>query len=193
MSKSSKIYFLKDYITNEGIEVGEYTYFYSFKNEQGLKEFQNRNVLYHFPKIYNDKLIIGKFCAIADDVKFLMNGSNHNMDGISTFPFAMFDEFGANHESLTKVNSKGDTTVGNDVWIGYGATIMPGIKIGNGAIIAAKSVVTKNVEPYSIVGGNPAKLIRMRFDKNKINELEDLKWWDESIESIGNMIDKLTK
>ncbi|AUB31107.1 CatB-related O-acetyltransferase [Spiroplasma floricola] len=193
MSKSSKIYLLKDYITNEGIEVGEYTYFYSFKNEQGIKEFQNRNVLYHFPKIHKDKLIIGKFCAIADEVKFLMNGANHRIDLVSTFPFAMFDEFKADKKTLFPSKTKGDTVVENDVWIGYGATIMPGVKIGNGSIIAAKAVVTKDVKPYSIVGGNPAKLIRMRFDENKIKELEDLKWWDESIESIRSMLDKLTK
>ncbi len=193
MSKSSKIYFLKDYITNEGIEVGDYTYFYSFKNEQGLKEFQNRNVLYHFPKIHKDKLIIGKYCAIADDVKFLMNGANHNMSGISTFSFAMFKEFNADPNTLLPTKIKGDTIVGNDVWIGYGSIIMPGVNIGNGSIIAAGSVVTKDVKPYSMVGGNPAKLIKMRFDENKISELEDLKWWDESIESISNMIDKLTK
>ncbi|QHX36295.1 CatB-related O-acetyltransferase [Spiroplasma sp. BIUS-1] len=193
MSKSSKIYFLKDYITNEGIEVGDYTYFYSFKNEQGIKEFQNRNVLYHFPKIHNDKLIIGKFCAIADEVKFLMNGANHRMDSISSFPFEMFNEFGVDSKKIRSAKVKGDTVVGNDVWIGYGATILPGVKIGNGSIIGAKAVVTKDVEPYSIVGGNPAKVIRMRFDKNKIKELEDLQWWNESIESIRNMIDKLTK
>ncbi|WP_339020970.1 CatB-related O-acetyltransferase [Spiroplasma endosymbiont of Atherix ibis] len=193
MSKSSKIYLLKNFITNEGIEIGNYTYFYSFKNEQGVKEFQNRNVLYHYPKIHNDKLIIGKFCAIADEVKILMNGANHRINSISTFPFAMFEEFRINKKTLLPSKLKGYTIIGNDVWIGYGATIMPGLKIGNGSIIAAKAVVTKDVKPYSIVGGNPAKLIRMRFDKNKIKELEDLKWWDESIESICNILDKLTK
>ncbi|AGR41748.1 CatB-related O-acetyltransferase [Spiroplasma diminutum] len=188
MSKSSKIYLLKDYITNEGIEVGEYTYFYSFKNEQGVIEFQNRNVLYHFPKIHNDKLIIGKFCAIAENVKFLMNGANHNMDSFSTFPFAMFSEFKVDKKTLIPEKIKGDTIIENDVWIGYGATIMPGIKIGNGAIIAAKSVITKDVEPYSIVGGNPAKLIRMRFEEEKIKELQKLKWWDKTLEEIENII-----
>ncbi|ALD65955.1 CatB-related O-acetyltransferase [Spiroplasma cantharicola] len=193
MSKSSKIYLLKDYITNTAIEVGEYSYFYSFQNEKGAREFQNRNILYHFPNVHKDKLIIGNFCAIAEDVKFLMNGANHRIDSISTYPFEMFKEFEFNEKTAKPFKSKGDTVIGHDVWIGYGATIMPGVKIGNGSIIAAKAVVTKDVEPYSIVAGNPAKVKRMRFEKNKIKELEDLQWWNESIESIKTMLEKLTK
>ncbi|QGS51485.1 CatB-related O-acetyltransferase [Spiroplasma tabanidicola] len=193
MAKSNKINFLKPYITNEGIEVGDYTYFYSFNGEQGLKEFQNKNVLYHFYKISNNKLIIGKFCAIADEVKFIMSGANHRINSLSTFPFEMFDEFNDEHDLIcANPVFKGDTVVGNDVWIGYGATILPGIKIGNGAIIGAKTVVSKDVDPYTVVAGNPCKVIKTRFDNETIKKLQDLKWWDKSEKEIKKLIPLLT-
>ncbi|QBQ07249.1 virginiamycin A acetyltransferase [Spiroplasma gladiatoris] len=192
MAKSNKIDFLKDYITNEGIEVGDYTYFYSLNGVQGLKEFQNKNVLYHFPKITKTKLIIGKFCAIAEDVKFIMSGAEHRINSYSTYPFEMFLEFSNKSKINLKKNYKSNTIVENDVWIGYGATILPGVKIGNGAIIGAKSVVTKNVEPYTVVAGNPAKVIRKRFDNKKIFYLLDLKWWDKPIDKIIKLLETLT-
>ncbi|ARU91272.1 acetyltransferase [Spiroplasma clarkii] len=145
MPKSNKIKFLKDYITNKNIFVGEYTYFYSFQGEQALKEFQNRNVLYHFPELWHDKLTIGNFCAIADEVKILMNGANHRLNSLSTYPFEMFCEFELDPKTVPPVSSRGDTSIGHDVWIGYGATIMPGVTIGNGAIIGAQAVVSQDV------------------------------------------------
>ena len=134
-----------------------------------------------------DKLIIGKFCAIASHVKFIMNGANHDISGVSTFPFGVFG-----WNCPVKGNVKGDTVIGNDVWIGYDATIMPGVTIGDGAVIAAGSVVSKNVDPYTIVGGNPAKLIRERFEPNVVQKLLDLKWWDWSVEKINDNLDFLT-
>lgn len=141
-------------------------------------------MLYHFDFI-GDKLIIGKFCAIASGVKFIMNGANHMMDTISAFPFnIMGGDWSKATSDIKQLAYKGDTIVGNDVWIGFESVIMPGIKIGNGAIIGAKSVVTNDVEPYSIVGGNPAKLIRKRFSNDQINLLENIAWWNWEIEDI---------
>jgi virginiamycin A acetyltransferase len=173
--------FLKNFITKENIIVGDYTYYDDLK---GPEDFENRNVLYHY-SFTGDKLIIGKFCAIATDAKFIMNGANHKISGLSTFPFSIFRQ---GWEKVIPKNEdlpyKGDTVVGNDVWIGYDATIMPGIKIGDGAIIAAKAVVTKDVPPYTIVGGNPAKIIRARFDKKTIEKLLAIKWWNWDIQKI---------
>lgn len=188
MSKSNKIYFLKDYITNKNILVGDYTYFYSFKGEAGVKAFQNQNVLYHFPDLFNDYLKIGNYCAIAEDVKIIMNGGNHHLNSPSTFPFEMFNEFEIKQKDFHKHTSKGDTIIGHDVWIGYGATILPGVTVGNGAIIAAQAVVTKSVPPYAIVGGNPAKIIRMRFTPKKIQHLENLQWWNQPLEEVKKLL-----
>ncbi|AKX34628.1 acetyltransferase [Spiroplasma litorale] len=194
MSKSNKVSFLKDYITNEAIEIGDYTYYYSFDGEKGLIEFQNKNVIYHFPKITKNKLVIGRFCAIADNVKFIMSGANHRINSLSSFPFEIFKEFQTfNNINKNNYTYKGDTIIENDVWIGYGATIMPGVKIGNGAIVGAMSVVTKNVEPYTVVAGNPAKFIKKRFSEKTIEKLLNIKWWDKSIHEIKKMIPMLTK
>lgn len=131
-----------------------------------------------------DRLIIGKFCQIASGVRFIMNGANHAIDSISTYPFKAFG--GAWAGASMHVKSKGDTIIGNDVWIGNSATIMPGVTIGNGAIIGTNSLVTKDVEPYTIVGGNPARVIRKRFDESSIQFLLKLKWWDWPIQTITN-------
>ncbi|WP_339322340.1 CatB-related O-acetyltransferase [Paenibacillus sp. FSL W8-0194] len=179
--------FLKNVVVNPNIEVGDYTYYDDHDNPLNFE----KNVLYHFDFI-GDKLIIGKFCAIASNVKFIMNGANHNINSFTTFPFGAF---GGDWETgLTNLSGgyKGDTNVGNDVWIGYNATIMPGVRIGNGAIIASNAVVTKDVAPYSIVGGNPARLIRYRFDEETIEMLHALKWWDWDIEKITESIPVLT-
>jgi len=172
--------YLKNYISSENIVVGDYTY---YDDPEGPERFE-RNVLYHFPFI-GDKLLIGKFCAIAKDVKFIMNGANHKISGFSTYPFQIF---GHGWEKVTPKEGdlpyKGDTEIGNDVWIGYEATIMPGIKVGSGAIIASKSVVTADVPAYSVVGGNPAKIIKYRFDERTIGELLEIAWWDWSAEKI---------
>ncbi|WP_218814577.1 CatB-related O-acetyltransferase [Rickettsiella endosymbiont of Dermanyssus gallinae] len=171
LESMQRLCFLKTIITNPNIIVGDYTY---YDDPDDVNNF-NKNVLYHFDFI-GDKLIIGKFCQIASGVRFIMNGANHSMGGFSTFPFLIFgDEWGKTYEYPP---SKGDTVIGNDVWIGNAVTIMPGTKIGDGAILASNAVITKDVEPYSIVGGNPAKLIRKRFDDKTTDTLLKLKWWD---------------
>ena len=184
-----KLCFLKNIITNPNILVGDYTYYDDFEDALNFE----KNVKYHFDFI-GDKLIIGKFCMIASGVKFIMNGANHKMDGITTYPFSIF---GKGWEKVTptleELPIKGDTVIGNDVWIGSNATIMPGIHIGDGAIIATNSTVTRNVDPYSIVGGNPAKEIRKRFSEDKIKELLEMQWWNWDIEKITNNLDFLTK
>jgi virginiamycin A acetyltransferase len=177
--------YLKNIIKNPQIIVGDYTY---YDDPEDVGNFE-KNVLYLFDFI-GDKLIIGKFCQIATNVRFIMNGSNHPMKGVSTYPFKVFGGHWS-HASL-EVKSKGDTVVGNDVWIGNGATIMRGIKIGDGAIIGANSLVTKDVEPYTIVGGNPAAEIRKRFDDETIKFLSKLKWWDWDVRKITDNLEFLT-
>ncbi|MCL4139531.1 UNVERIFIED_CONTAM: hypothetical protein GTU68_017776 [Idotea baltica] len=160
-----RLCFLKNIVKNPNIIVGDYTYYDDFEDVANFE----RNVKYHFDFV-GDKLEIGKFCMIASDVTFIMNGANHLTDSISSYPFAIFG--GAWQDAMKDKSypTKGNTLIGNDVWIGYNATIMPGVKIGDGSIIASNTTVVKNVEPYSIVGGNPGKLIRKRF-----SEAEDSK------------------
>ncbi|MDH1470982.1 Vat family streptogramin A O-acetyltransferase [Shewanella sp. GD03713] len=173
--------FLKNFISRDSIIVGDYTY---YDDPAGPERFES-NVLYHFDFI-GDKLIIGKFCAIARDVKFIMNGANHQVSGFSTYPFYIF---GNGWEKATPkpedLPFKGDTRIGHDVWIGYNATIMPGVNVGHGAIIASQSVVTKDVPPYAIVGGNPATVIKLRFEPEVIHKLLTIAWWDWPIEKIS--------
>ncbi len=172
--------YLKNFVTQKNIEIGDYTY---YDDPEGPENFE-QNVLYHFPFV-GDKLIIGKFCAIAKDVKFIMNGANHKISGFSTYPFQIF---GNGWEKVSPKKGdlpyKGDTIIGNDVWLGYKSTIMPGVKIGDGAIVASRSVVTKNVPAYSIVGGNPAKIIKFRFDEGTIKRLLTIAWWNWSARKI---------
>ena len=172
------VVFLKNIIKNPNILVGDYTYYHE---PDDASEFE-KNVLYHFDHI-GDKLIIGKFTQIAAKTKFLMNGANHYLGGYSSFPFILFKSY---WEAVPEMDaSRGDTIIGNDVWIGNGAIIMPGVKIGDGAVIGTNACVTKDVEPYSIIGGNPAKLIRKRFDEETISFLLDLAWWNWPIEKIS--------
>lgn len=175
-----QVCFIKNCVSNPHILIGDYTY---YDDPEGAENFE-RNVLYHYPFI-GDKLIIGKFCALARGVKFIMNGANHKISGLSTFPFFIF---GNGWESAApepgELPYKGDTRVGNDVWIGYDCLIMPGVTIGNGAIISSRSVVVADVPAYSIVGGNPAKVIRQRFSDEVIAGLEKIAWWDWSSEKI---------
>ncbi|WP_232848862.1 Vat family streptogramin A O-acetyltransferase [Amphritea pacifica] len=177
-----QIGYLKNYITSDNIIVGDYTY---YDDPEGPERFET-NVLYHFPFI-GDKLVIGRFCAIAKDVQFIMNGANHQLSGFSTYPFYIF---GNGWEKVMPqadaLPYKGDTEIGNDVWIGYEATIMPGVKVGSGAVIGSKSVVVSDVPAYSVVGGNPARVIRYRFDAQTIAELLAIAWWDWSAEKITN-------
>lgn len=195
MDGIKRLCFLKNIIKNPNIIVGDYTYYDDFKDPLNFEE----NVLYHFDFI-GDRLIIGKFCSIASGVKFIMNGANHNINSFTTYPFGAFAKgWEAGIDSLKNLSTKGDTIVENDVWIGMGVTVMPGVKIGNGSIVATNSVVTKDVQPYSIVGGNPAKLIKKRFDDEIIKLLLEANWWDWNIEKIteniailsGNELDKL--
>lgn len=182
-----RLCFLKNIIKNPNIIVGVYTYYDDFEDVTNFE----KNVKYHFD-FTGDKLIIGKFCMIASDVTFIMNGANHLTDVITTYPFAIFGNAWANAMEGKNYPSKGNIVVGNDVWIGYNATIMAGVTIGDGAIIGTNSVVTKDVEPYAIVGGNPAKLIKKRFSDDEIKDLLEIKWWDWEIEKITRNVQNLT-
>lgn len=183
----NRLCFLKHIVKNPNIEVGDYTYYDDFEDVANFE----RNVKYHFDFV-GDKLVIGKFCMIASDVTFIMNGANHLSRSVSSYPFAIFGKDWQHAMRGKSYPSKGDTIIGNDVWVGYKATIMPGITIGDGAIIASHSVVTKNVAPYAIVGGNPATLIRKRFSEVEIKRLLLLKWWDWPIEKITAQVEQLT-
>lgn len=182
-----QVCYIRNTVRNPNIVVGDYTYYDDPDDSENFE----RNVLYHFPFI-GDKLIIGKFCAIARGAKFIMNGANHKMSGISTYPFQIF---GNGWEKVMpqpgELPYKGDTVVGNDVWIGYEALVMPGVTIGDGAIISSRSVVVADVAPYTIVGGNPAKPIRARFDPEQVRELLALAWWDWPIETITAHLERI--
>lgn len=168
-----RVVFLKPLIQSPLIEVGEYSY---YDDPQHASEFETRNVTHHYGP---DKLIIGKFCAIASGVTFIMNGANHRMNGVSTYPFPiMGGAWGEHRDLVTDLPSRGDTIVGNDVWIGGNATIMPGVHIGHGAVISTEAVITKDVPDYGIVGGNPATLIRRRYPEQDIRTLVELAWWN---------------
>ena len=180
-----QVCFIRNTVRNPNIIVGEYTYYDDPDDSENFE----RNVLYHFPFI-GDKLVIGRFCAIARGAKFIMNGANHKLSGISTYPFQIF---GNGWEKVMPrpgdLPYKGDTVIGNDVWIGYDALIMPGVRIGDGAIVSSRAVVVSDVEPYTIVGGNPAKAIRRRFEPEQIRRLLDLAWWDWPIETVSRHLD----
>jgi virginiamycin A acetyltransferase len=184
LKTTKRVVFLKNIITNKNIIVGDYTY---YDDPDEAENFETRNVpyLYNFSK---EKLIIGKFCAIATDVKFITSSANHKLDGFSTYPFSIMGHGWEKDYDLTKLPNKGDTIIGNDVWFGYDSTIMPAVKIGDGAIIASKAVVAKDVPPYAIVAGNPAKIIKKRFSNEIINELLKIKWWDWPKEKISKNI-----
>lgn len=173
-----RVGFLKNFITRPNIVVGDYTY---YDDPAGPERFETENVLYHYDFI-GDRLIIGRFCAIASGASFMMNGGNHGTAGFSTYPFLIF---GQGWERLApNFPNRGDTVVGNDVWIGHGATILPGVTIGDGAIIAAKAVVASDVRPYGVVAGNPAREVKRRFADDVVEELLRLRWWDWSAEHI---------
>ncbi len=182
-----QVCFIKNTVSNPNIVVGDYTYYDDLEDSEDFE----RNVLYHFPFI-GDRLIIGKFCAIAQGAKFIMNGANHRLTGFSTYPFNIF---GHGWEKVSpeadELPYKGDTVIGNDVWIGYEATFMPGVSVGDGAIIAAKSVVVKDVPAYSMVGGYPAKHIRQRFDDEVVQSLLTLAWWNWNIEKITRNLEHI--
>ena len=175
--------YLNTIIKDPNIIVGDYTIYNDFVNDP--TQFEKNNVLYHYP-INQDRLIIGKFCSIACGAKFLFNSANHTLKSLSNYTFPLFFE----DWELDKKNvalawdNKGDIIIDNDVWIGYEAVIMAGVHIGDGAVIAARAVVTKDVPPYTIVGGTPARKIRMRFEEETIARLQQIQWWNWSVEKI---------
>lgn len=187
MAGFPQVCYIKNTVTNPNIMIGDYTYYDDPIDSENFE----RNVLYHFPFV-GDKLIIGKFCALSRGIRFIMNGANHKMSGFSTYPFEIF---GKDWQRVTPQKNgyphKGDTVIGHDVWIGYEAVIMPGIKIGDGAIVAAQSVVTKDVPPYTIVGGNPAEVIRQRFPEATIQALLEITWWNWDMEKITANLEKI--
>ena len=182
--------YLNQVITNPNIIVGDYTMYNDFVNDP--TEFEKNNVLYHYP-INGDRLIIGKFCSIACGAKFLFNSANHSLTSLSTYPFPIFfEEWELERAQVTRAwDHKGDIVIGNDVWIGYEAVILAGLTIGDGAIIGTRAVVTKDVPPYTIVGGVPAKPIRKRFPDDTIAALLALRWWDWPEERIAAHLDAI--
>jgi len=177
---ASQVCFIKSTVSNPQIVVGDYTYYDDPENSEDFE----RNVMYLFPFI-GDKLIIGKFCAIGRDTKFIMNGANHELNGFSTYPFFIFGE-GWEHDAPNQQDFpyKGDTVIGNDVWIGYDSLIMPGVTVGDGAIVASRSVVVSDVPPYTVVGGNPATQIKQRFAPETVSALLKIRWWNWDAEKI---------
>jgi virginiamycin A acetyltransferase len=182
-----QIVFLNAVCRNPNIVIGDYTY---YDAAEGYEDFE-KNVLYLFPHI-GDRLVIGKFCAIARGVTFIMNGANHKMSGLSTYPFQIF---GNGWERVTPPNRelplKGDTVIGNDVWLGYKALVMPGVQVGDGAIVASQAVVSTDVPPYAIVGGNPAKVIRMRYEPDVVARLRAIAWWHWPAEKITRHLEAI--
>ena len=179
--------YLNTVIKNPAIIVGDYTIYNDFVNDPVL--FEKNNVLYHYP-INKDRLIIGKFCSIACGAKFLFNSANHTLNSLSNYTFPIFfEEWNLDKRDVTSAwDNKGDIVIGNDVWIGYEAVIMSGVTIGDGAIIGTRAVVTKDVPPYTIVGGVPARQIRKRFSEDTISSLLDIRWWDWSEKKIKKNI-----
>ncbi len=179
--------YLKNVIQNPNIRVGEYTMYHDFVHDP--REFEKNNVLYHYP-INQDRLMIGKFCSIACGAKFLFNSANHKLSALSTYPFPLFfAAWGLDRSNVADAwDNKGDIVIGNDVWIGYEAVILAGVTIGDGAVIGTRAVVTKDVPPYTIVGGVPARPIRKRFSDEIIAALQQLEWWDWSKERIAQNI-----
>lgn len=189
MAGFPQVGFLKPLVDRPGIEVGEYTY---YDDPDGPEHFVERCVHYHFPFI-GDRLIIGRYCALARGISFLMNGANHAMEGFSTYPFAIFGHgwgSGADDEGFVQTH-RGDTVVGNDVWIGREATILPGVTIGDGAVVGAKAVVGSDVPPYAIVVGNPARVLRLRFPEPVIAELLAIAWWNWDAATVTRNLDAI--
>ena len=182
-SGDTQTVYLKNVVSDPFIEIGDYIMYNDFVNNP--LDFQRNNVLYHYP-INKDRLIIGKFCSIACGAKFIFTGANHTLNSLSTYPFPIFfEEWGLDVANITSAwDNKGDIVVGNDVWIGYEAIIMQGVTIGDGAIIGTRALVTKDVPPYCVVGGVPAKTIKKRFPYETISKLKEMQWWDWPEEKI---------
>ncbi len=185
-SQGHSTVYLQNVVTDPTIQVGSYSVYDDFVNDP--RDFQKNNVLYHYPECNGDKLIIGKFCSIACGAKFMFNAANHALGSLSTYPFPIFfEEWGLETDpaSIARAwDDRGDIVVGNDVWIGFEAVILAGVTIGDGAIIGTRAVVTRDVPPYTLVGGVPAKPIRRRFDEDTVEKLLALRWWDWPEERI---------
>ncbi|MFD7412849.1 CatB-related O-acetyltransferase [Kitasatospora purpeofusca] len=179
MPEQPRVVLLRPLVTSPLIEVGEFTY---YDDPDDPTAFETRNVLYHYGP---ERLVIGKYCALGTGVRFIMNGANHRTDGPSTFPFPiMGGAWAAHFDLLTDLPNRGDTVVGSDVWFGNGVTVMPGVRIGHGAIVATGSVVTADVPDYAVVGGNPARVIRTRYEEADVARLVAVAWWDWPAEHI---------
>ena len=178
--------FLKNVVKAPNLEIGEYTYYDDAEDPTG---FERNNVLFNWPE-FGDRLVIGKFCSIASGTTFIMGPANHRISSVSTYPFAVFGGRWAQNvpPHLAQLPRKGDIVVGNDVWFGRRCVIMPGVTIGDGAIIAAYSVVTRDVGPYTVVGGNPARFMKKRFDDGLIRLLEEVRWWDFPPEELAEFL-----
>lgn len=187
-SALQRICYIKNVVKNPNIIIGDYTY---YDDPTGAEDFE-KHVTHHYDFI-GDKLIIGKFCSIASGIEFIMNGANHRMDAVTTYPFyIMGGEWGSAVAPIKdELPLKGDTVVGNDVWIGQNVTVLPGVHIGDGAIIGANSVVTGDIPPYSVATGNPCRVRKTRFDKELVDYLLKLKWWDWDIDKINHNLDAL--
>lgn len=182
--------YLKNVITNPNIAVGDYTMYNDFVSDP--TQFEKNNVLYHYP-VNHDRLMIGKFCSIACGAKFFFTSANHTMKSLSTYPFPIFfDEWGLDIKNVTSAwDNKGDIVVGNDVWIGFEAVILSGVHIGDGAIIGTRAVVTRDVPPYAVVGGIPAKEIKKRFDEETIQKLQQIEWWNWPAHKIRQFLPQI--
>lgn len=189
-SQGHSTVYLRNVVTDPSIQVGDYTIYDDFVHDP--RDFQRNNVLYHY-SVNQERLVIGKFCSIACGAKFLFNSANHTLRSLSTYPFPIFfEEWGLDVECVPEAwDNRGGITVGNDVWIGYEAVILAGVTIGDGAIIAARAVVTQDVPPYTIVGGVPARPIRKRFSEPEIQQLLALRWWDWPPEQIAANLDAI--
>jgi len=179
--------YLKNVVRGQNIEIGDYTIYNDYVNDP--RDFEKNNVLYHYP-VNGDRLQIGKFCSVACGAKFLFTSANHTLQSLSTYPFPIFwEEWGLEAKDIRSAwDNKGDIVIGNDVWIGYEAVILSGVTVGDGAVIGARAVVTKDVPPYTIVGGVPAGPIRRRFDDATIDALSALRWWDWDEEKIRHSL-----
>ncbi|MGW8565203.1 CatB-related O-acetyltransferase [Isoptericola sp. NPDC055881] len=179
MPEHPRVVLLRPLVTSPLIDVGDFSY---YDDPDEPTSFETRNVLYHYGP---ERLVIGRYCALGTGTRFIMNGANHRMSGPSTFPFPTMGGAWAEHfDLITGLPGRGDTVVGNDVWFGHGATVLPGVRIGHGAIVAAGSVVTKDVPDYGVVGGNPARLLRTRYDAEDVARLLSVAWWDWPLEHV---------
>ena len=186
-SSIPSICYIKNIVKNPNVIIGDYTYYEDKDNPQDFEKH-----ITHFYDFIGDKLIIGKFCQIASGIEIVMNGANHKMSSVTSYPFNIFGGDWKKAQSLQDTPYKGNTVIGNDVWIGQNVTFLPGVHVGDGCIIGANAVVASDIPPYSVVVGNPAKVIRKRFDDEMIELLEKLQWWNLPINKIQKIIPLLS-